>query len=139
MRSGGKEVGDVGDVARVEESNASTTQLYNPRTRHWSKSILQALGLPEKLFPDIVSSGTRLGPLREELMQETGLPSLDVIASCSHDTGAAVAAVPGQGDNWAYLSSGTWSLMGVELAKPLLTESDTATWHVSLLPVAPQY
>lgn len=111
------------DVACVEESNASTTQLYNPQTRHWSKPMLQALGLPEKIFPDIVPAGTRLGPLRKELIQETGLPSMDVIAGCSHDTGAAVAAVPGQGENWAYLSSGTWSLMGVELAKPLLTEA----------------
>jgi rhamnulokinase len=109
-------------IARAEESLASTSQLYNPRTRAWSKRLLDALNLPAKLFPQIVSSGTQLGPLKEELLRETGLGPIDVIASCSHDTGAAVAAVPAQGKNWAYLSSGTWSLMGVEVASPILTD-----------------
>jgi len=109
--------------ARVEESNASTSQLYNPRTRRWSNKLLNVLGLPRTLFPPVVPSGTRLGSLRDELVRETGLPKLDVIASCSHDTGAAVAAVPAMEGNWAYLSSGTWSLMGIELDKPLITDA----------------
>jgi len=108
---------------RIEESNASTTQLYNPRARRWSNKLLAALKLPERLFPAVVPSGTRLGPIRKTLTDETGLPPIEVLASCSHDTGAAVAAVPAEGENWAYLSSGTWSLMGVELSTPLITDA----------------
>jgi len=110
-------------VARAEESLASTTQLYDPRQRAWSPRLLTALNLPPAMFPPIVKSGTRLGPLRADLAAETGLRGVEVIASCSHDTGAAVAAVPGAGDDWAYLSSGTWSLMGVELPQPIITDA----------------
>jgi rhamnulokinase len=74
------------------------------------------------MFAPIVPAGTKLGPLKRELAAEVGLPQIEVIASCSHDTGAAVAAVPASGENWAYLSSGTWSLMGVELPGPVITE-----------------
>jgi rhamnulokinase len=109
-------------VARAEVSNASTSQLYNPETKAWSRRLLDALDLPARLFPPIVSSGTLLGPLRPELARETGLPALEVIASCSHDTAAAVAAVPARVGNWAYLSSGTWSLIGVELPSPIITD-----------------
>ncbi|MEK7675005.1 MAG: rhamnulokinase family protein [Verrucomicrobiota bacterium] len=109
-------------VAQVEESMASTSQLYNPRTRSWSKPLLEALQLRPELFPPIVPSGTRLGLLRESIARDTGLSGLEVLASCSHDTGAAVAAVPALGQNWAYLSSGTWSLMGVELASPIIND-----------------
>jgi len=109
-------------VARAEESLASTTQLYNPRTRDWSPKLLSALKLPRELFPSIVPSGTKLGTLKPELAHELELPPIEVIATCSHDTGAAVAAVPGSSDDWAYLSSGTWSLLGMELRTPLLTE-----------------
>ncbi len=109
-------------LARAEESMASTSQLYNPRTKSWSRPLLEALDVPAGLFPPIVRSGTRLGPLRPELARETGLKGLEVIATCSHDTGAAVAAVPGSGEGWAYLSSGTWSLMGVELPAPIITD-----------------
>jgi len=109
-------------VARFEESLASTTQLYNPRTRNWSARLLEALGLPAAIFPPIVPSGATLGPLRPALAQETGLEAVQVVASCSHDTGAAVAAVPAAGDDWAYLSSGTWSLMGVEWPEPVIND-----------------
>jgi rhamnulokinase len=85
--------------------------------------LLDSLQLPSRLFPALVPSGTCLGTLRKELAAETGLAQLEVIASCSHDTGAAVAAVPASVGNWAYLSSGTWSLMGVELASPLITDA----------------
>ena len=110
-------------VARFEESLASTTQLYDPRCRSWSRRLLEALGLPPRLFPPIVPSGSRLGPLRRELALAPGFGGTEVVASCSHDTGAAVAAVPAKGGNWAYLSSGTWSLMGVERSQPILTDA----------------
>ena len=110
-------------TAVVEESNASTTQLYNPLSRSWSKPLLEALHLPAKLFPPVVPSGTRLGALKKDIAQESGLPEIEVIASCSHDTGAAVAAIPAAAGHWAYLSSGTWSLMGVEEPLPLMNES----------------
>ena len=109
-------------VAAHEASLASTSQLYNPVTKTWSKKLLAKLGLPATLFTPVVPSGTKLGPLTKKLAEATGLPQIQVIASCSHDTGAAVAAVPGKGSNWAYLSSGTWSLMGVELPKPVITD-----------------
>lgn len=105
-------------VGRAEVSLASTTQLYNPTTGQWSADLIQQFELPEEIFPPIVASGTRLGPLLTELCDETGLSPVEVIATCSHDTGAAVAAVPAEGDDWAYLSSGTWSLIGVELPEP---------------------
>jgi rhamnulokinase len=109
-------------VARNEVSLASTTQLYNPHTKTWSQKLFATLGLRADLFAPICPSGTRLGPLKKSLAAETGLPSAEVVASCSHDTGAAVAAVPASGDDWAYLSSGTWSLMGVEQPQTVINE-----------------
>lgn len=82
---------------------------------------MEKLNLPRGLFPEVVPSGTRLGRFKSELAAGTGLGEIEVLASCSHDTGAAVAAVPATGVDWAYLSSGTWSLMGVELPAPLVT------------------
>jgi rhamnulokinase len=108
--------------AKSEVSLASTTQFYNPRQRAWSKMLLDAVKVrPDQLAP-IVQSGTKLGPIKPGICKETGIPSIEVVASCSHDTGAAVAAVPASGKNWAYLSSGTWSLIGVELEQPLITD-----------------
>jgi len=109
-------------IARNEVSLASTTQLYNPTAQTWSKKLFTALGLGEALFAPLCASGTRLGPLKKNLAAETGLPPIEVIATCSHDTAAAVAAVPARAGNWAYLSSGTWSLMGVESSAPVITE-----------------
>lgn len=108
-------------AARHEESLASTSQLYDPRSRSWSPKLLSALDLPERLFTPVVPSGTRLGRMKSALAAEAGLPPIEVIATCSHDTGAAVAAVPARGANWAFLSSGTWSLIGVELPAPVIT------------------
>ncbi|HEU6448501.1 MAG TPA: rhamnulokinase family protein [Verrucomicrobiae bacterium] len=109
-------------VARNEVSLASTTQLYNPISKTWSKRLLDALKLREEMFAPICPSATRLGKLKKSLLTETGLAEIEVIATCSHDTGAAVAAVPASGENWAYLSSGTWSLIGVEWPKPIITD-----------------
>jgi rhamnulokinase len=112
----------LGGKAVIEQAMASTFQLSNPRTRSWSDSLIGALGLPRAIFPPIVASGTRLGPLAPEIAAEAGLHGVEVVATCSHDTGAAVAAVPASGENWAYLSSGTWSLMGVEWPEPIINE-----------------
>ncbi|HEX5400193.1 MAG TPA: rhamnulokinase family protein [Verrucomicrobiae bacterium] len=109
-------------VARNEISLASTTQLYNPQTKTWSRTLLDALGLREDWFAPICPSGTRLGPMKKSISAETGLPQIEVIASCSHDTGAAVAAVPAGDRNWAYLSSGTWSIIGVESPQPVIND-----------------
>ena len=110
-------------VAKAEISLASTTQLYNPRTRNWSDKLLEAFGWPRAKFPELIPSGTRLGKLKPELATASGLGEIEVLATCSHDTGAAVAAVPADGDQWAYLSSGTWSLIGVELPEPIINDA----------------
>lgn len=108
----------------IEESMASTFQLYNPTTRDWSRQLIETLGLPDGMFPEIVPSGRRLGPMLPEIAAETGLDEVEVIAGCTHDTGAAVAAAPVTGEgSWAYISSGTWSLMGAELDKPVVTDA----------------
>jgi rhamnulokinase len=100
-------------VAKAEESLASTTQIYNPKKHNWSKKLIRGFKFPKKVFPEVVPSGTILGP---------GPDGIQVIATCSHDTGAAVAAVPAAGKGWAYLSAGTWSLLGVETKKPVINE-----------------
>lgn len=110
-------------VAKAEVSLASTTQLYNPVQRAWSATLAGALDLPAGLLPEIVPSGTVLGPVKADIALKTGLDGTKVIASCTHDTGAAVAAVPAKAGHWAYLSSGTWSLMGVELPQPLINQA----------------
>jgi rhamnulokinase len=110
-------------VMAQEESNASTTQLWNPTRRHWSGELIEAFGLRSAVFPEVVAPCTVVGNLLEEIQAETGLGAMSVVAGCVHDTGAAVAAVPARGEGWAYISSGTWSLVGVELAKPLLSDA----------------
>ena len=108
----------------IEESMASTFQLYNPRTRGWSDKLIETLGLPRRIFPEITPSGKCLGPLLPDVAEEAGLHEVAVIAGCTHDTGAAVAAAPATGEKpWAYISSGTWSLMGTELESPIVTDA----------------
>lgn len=113
----------LGGRPALEESMASTFQLFDPRKGAWSERLLKLLGLAPAVFPPLVRSGTPLGTLSLALQRETGLPAIEVIASCSHDTAAAVAAVPASGDSWAYISSGTWSLMGVERKDPVITDT----------------
>lgn len=105
----------------TERSIASTSSMLDVETGQWDLGLLEKLALPTHLLGPIVEPGTALGTLREEVAQATGAPtSLQVIAPAAHDTGSAVAAVPASGDaNWAYLSSGTWSLLGAESDKPI--------------------
>lgn len=105
-----------------ERSIASTTQLYNPNTGAWDYPLIERLGLPKQLFKKISDPGDTLGELRTSLKEHTGLKELKVITVGGHDTASAVAAVPSQKKTPAYLSSGTWSLMGLELPKPVITE-----------------
>lgn len=107
-------------VRCAEESLASTTQLFNPRKREWSEQLIQKFQLPARIFPKLVRPGTKLGPLLPTVADEVGLQDTQVVASCSHDTAAAVAAVPAERRDWAYLSSGTWSLLGIELTEPVI-------------------
>ena len=110
-------------VIRAERSIASTSQFYNPRTHRWATGLFRKLGLPERILPEIVSSGTRLGTLLPEIAESCGLPSsTPIYATACHDTASAVAAIPAEGNDWCYISSGTWSLMGVELDAPIINE-----------------
>src|SRR5262249_10224180 len=105
-----------------EVSDASTSQLYDPTARTWARDLVRAVGLPERVLGTLVPPGTVLGPLRSSVAVDTGLNPAPVIAPAAHDTGSAVAAVPAEGASWAYISSGTWSLMGAELPAPLINE-----------------
>ncbi|MBB3908534.1 rhamnulokinase [Anoxybacillus sp. UARK-01] len=103
-----------------EYTNATTTQLVNAATKTWDKELLEKLGIPESIFQTIHTPGTVLGKLRQELAEEIGL-DMKVIMPATHDTASAVIAVPESHDT-IYISSGTWSLIGVELQFPLCTE-----------------
>ena len=105
-----------------ERSIVSTSQLYNPTTKDWDHSLIERLKLPQHLFKDISDPGDTLGELRESVQNYTGLKQLKVITVGGHDTASAVAAVPSQSKHPAYLSSGTWSLMGLELDEPVISE-----------------
>jgi rhamnulokinase len=107
----------------AEYTIASTSQMINPWSRNWSSKLLQRVGLPSHFLPEIVSPGTVLGEIRAEVRSETGVtgPAL-VIAPASHDTAAAVAAIPGLDANSAYISSGTWSLVGLEIDQPIVNQ-----------------
>ncbi|MFD7153557.1 rhamnulokinase family protein [Kribbella sp. NPDC059898] len=108
--------GEIG----VERTNASTTQLYDVSARDWSEELIARLGLPRRVFPAVREPGDVIGDV---LPDETGLAAgVPVIAVGSHDTASAVVAVPASGERFAYISSGTWSLVGLELDAPVLTD-----------------
>jgi rhamnulokinase len=109
-----------------EYCNATTTQFYNPRAQGYDHDLLAKLGLPTDIYPQIVPPGSSLGPLLASVAEETGLPQIPVIAPACHDTGSAVAAVPITNPRAAYLSSGTWSLIGVEVPEPVITPQSLA-------------
>jgi rhamnulokinase len=104
--------------AVCEYTNATTTQLVGARTRGWDKELLERLGLPAQLLAEIVPAGTDLGTLKPALADELRLEGVRVVAPATHDTASAVAGVPLR-EGWAYISSGTWSLVGVERGEPL--------------------
>lgn len=106
----------------AEVSLASTSQIYNPARRAWSEKVMNAFGVPFSILPRIVPSGEPLGALSSALGLGSAGARVKVVAPCAHDTGCAFAAIPAEGDDWACLSSGTWSLLGAELEKPRITD-----------------
>ncbi|MDQ8194558.1 rhamnulokinase [Coraliomargarita sp. SDUM461004] len=109
-----------------ERSIVSTTQLYNPTKKDWDYSLIERLNLPKQLFKKISDASDSLGQLRTSVQDYTGLKKLKVVTVGGHDTASAVAAVPSQAKTPAFLSSGTWSLMGLELAEPIISEQSFA-------------
>jgi len=107
-------------VERAEVTIASTSQFYNPRTRAFCGAMLERLGIPSRILPELIEPGRLLGHLLPKIAERTGLGAAPVYASAGHDTASAVVAAPAQGDDWCYISSGTWSLMGVELPEPVI-------------------
>lgn len=106
-----------------EYTNASTSQMIDAGKRTWAVDLLRAFGLPERILGTLVQPGTKLGSLHGRVAAETGVPATTpVIVPATHDTAAAVVACPARGDAWAYISSGTWSLMGTETRTPLTDE-----------------
>jgi rhamnulokinase len=104
-----------------ELTDATTSQFYDPRKKTWAKPLLEKLGLPTGILREVVQPGTKLGPMLGGVAAACGLNGLSVVAPASHDTGSAVAATPATGRNWAFLSSGTWSLLGAEVQEPRVT------------------
>jgi rhamnulokinase len=106
---------------RSEVTIASTSQFYDPRNRQFDAELLGKLGIPTRILSELVEPGRAAGKLLPRLAGGTGLGPVTVYAVGAHDTASAVAAVPAEGtDDWCYISSGTWSLMGVELEAPLI-------------------
>jgi len=125
-----------------EFSNATTTQCYDPRQGDWAYELVTRLGIPPQIFGPVVQPGTVIGTLRSALAEEAGIPQVSIVAPACHDTGSAVAAVPAVGSHFAWLSSGTWSIMGAESQTPVVNEQSLAfnitneggvdgTWRVS--------
>lgn len=107
----------------AEYSIATTSQLIDLETKSWSKEILDAFGIKKSLFAPLVKPGTVLGELSKEICEECGVDPVSVISVCGHDTQSAITSVPCEDGNFAFLSSGTWSLFGTELDKPIVNET----------------
>jgi rhamnulokinase len=109
-----------------EYTIATTSQCYDTRANGWARGLLERLALPTAILGEVVPPGTVLGRLRKDLAEETGAGTLPVIAVGGHDTALAVAAVPARGRDFAYISSGTWSLLGAEILKPCINAASLA-------------
>ncbi len=107
----------------AEYTDATTTQMLRCRERDWARELLARLGIPDRILPAVIDAGTVLAPIRSQVLKEYGLTdSFPVIAGATHDTASAVAAVPNLDADSAYISSGTWALMGVEVDQPVTSE-----------------
>jgi rhamnulokinase len=112
----------TGEIA-CELTNASTTQMLNARDHRWANTLLERLRIPTRVLPDIITPGTDLGELSPEIVSEIGLDGCRFVATATHDTASAVAGVPYESGDWAYISCGTWSLVGIEAAQAITTGS----------------
>ena len=112
-------------VKVTESSIASTTQLYDAKNRQWSDKVIEKLGLPRKIFTDIVPSGTIIGKLSEDISEELKIDMCDVIAVAGHDTQCALVSVPTQEEDFVFISCGTWSLLGTEISNPIINEKSS--------------
>ncbi|MFT5523860.1 MAG: rhamnulokinase [Pirellulaceae bacterium] len=113
-------------VKANEFTNTTTSQLYNPQSKQWATSLMEKFGLPTKILNELRQPGDCLGPLRESVAKATGLSNVNVVLPGTHDTASAVMAVPaasqaGAAPDWCYISSGTWSLMGIETPSPIIS------------------
>ncbi len=106
----------------AEFTEVTTSQCYDPRVGDWAWPLLDKLEIPKEIMPEIIPPGTVLGNLLPHISEETGIGRISVVAPACHDTGSAVVSVPGSGNDWAYLSSGTWSLIGIEVTEPVINE-----------------
>jgi len=113
-----------------EFTNATTTQFFDPLTNNWNEPILEAMGFPRAIFPEIIEPGTAIGNLSPWVCEELGLSPIPVISIATHDTASAVCAVPTQEQDFAFLSSGTWSLLGAEIKAPIIN-SDCEEYNFS--------
>ena len=113
-------------VKGCEYTIASTSQMLSPRTRTWDRGLLDKLGIPARLLLPVEEPGTVRGRLLPEIAQETGAGEVPLVAVAGHDTASAVAAVPAVDEDFAYISSGTWSLVGVETRAPVISEEAKA-------------
>ncbi len=104
-----------------EFTGATTSQCMNSRQRDWAWPLLEKMDIPKEIFPPVVLPGTLLGSLTKYVSEETGAPEIKVVAPACHDTGSAVAAVPATAKDYVWISSGTWSIMGVEVDHPVIT------------------
>ena len=107
--------------AVAEFTEASTTQCFDPRKRNWSDEVLSAMGIPRRIFPQIIPPGTVIGPMRPSVAEEVGA-NIPIIAPACHDTSSAIAAVPAKGKDFAWISSGTWSIVGINTPEPVINE-----------------
>jgi len=109
-------------VKKAEFTIASTSQLMNLHNRKWNSDLFKAIGIPEKWMQEIVQPGEIIGNISPSIAHKAGILPIPVVAVPSHDSQSAIAAIPAKGNNWAYLSSGTWSVMGIEVDKPIIDE-----------------
>ena len=109
-------------VKKNEYTIASTSQLLKPGKAEWEHKLFKTAGIPKKLVTEIIRPGNIIGKITDEICSELKSKSIPVVAVASHDTASAVASVPASGGNWAYISSGTWSIMGIESEKPIVNE-----------------
>jgi len=110
----------------TEYSIATTSQMVDIKTKSWATGILDRLGIPSRLLGEIKPSGSVLGKVRKDICEECGIDEVDVISVCGHDTQSALTAVPAEDKDFAFLSSGTWSLFGTELEQPIVNEKSVA-------------